>query len=268
MQPAIKMALRTARQSGDFLKDRFERLEPATTKPDQTLKMLHTIEETLHEHTVEALQRAYPEHHILPPGESDAGDAAQSWHVFPLLGQQNFARGLPDFTTALLQKRDNRAENLVLIAPMTGEEYAASRGYGATLNSRRMRGRQAQHLDQTLLSSSLQTQANNGGDDSIWQDMAGELIRAGAALRYSGCPSLDLARAAAGNLDGAIIAPSDATDILIGSLLAQEAGLLSGDARGNPLSQRSREIVIANSAIFREIMKRFSPYRQRLGSNA
>lgn len=264
MQPAIKMALRAARQSSDFLKDRFARLEPATTKPDQTLKMLQAIDETLHERTVEALQRAYPEHRILPPGQADAEGAPQSWHVFPLLGQQNFARGLPEFTTALLQKKDNRPENLVLISPLTGEEYAASRGYGATLNSRRMRGRPAQHLDQTVLSSSLLTRPESSADATLWQDMAAELIRAGAEIRYSGCPSLDLARVAAGNLDAAVLAPIDAPDILIGGLLAQEAGLLSGDARGNPLSSRSQETVIANSAIFREILKRFSPYRQRL----
>ncbi len=265
MQPAIKMALRTARQSSDFLKDQFARLDPANQKADSLLKTLDAIDDTLLERSIEQLKRAYPDHFMAPAGEVDAGDAERSWHVFPLLGRQNFSRGLPEFVTALLQKRNNRAENLVLSNPMTGEEYAFSRGYGAVLNSRRIRVRKANHLDQTLLCCNLANQAREGEDGELRLDMAGALMRSGASLRYSGCPALDMARVAAGNLDGAVLSPLEPAEQVMGTLISQESGALSGDARGNPLTSKSRELVIANNAVFREILKALKPYHARLG---
>ncbi len=265
MQPAIKMALRTARQNSDFLKDQFARLDPVNQKADSLLKTLNAIDDTIFERSVEQLKRAYPDHFMAPAGNVDADDAERSWHVFPLMGRQNFSRGLPEFVTGLLQKRNNRAENLVLSNPMTGEEYAFSRGYGAVLNSRRIRVRNANHLDQTLLCCNLANQAREGEDGELRLDMAGALMRSGASLRYSGCPALDMARVAAGNLDAAVLAPLEPEEQVMGTLISQESGALSGDARGNPLTSNSRELIIANSPIFREILKALKPFHARLG---
>lgn len=75
----------------------------------------------------------------MPLNEASAGTSEKSWHIFPVLGRENFLRGIPDFVLALSQKRNNRTENLPIVNPITGEEYSASRGHGAALNSRRVR---------------------------------------------------------------------------------------------------------------------------------
>lgn len=268
MQPAIKMALRAARQNSDFLKDQQARLEPANQTADVLVRSVQGIEKTIHERSVESLQRAYRDHWIAPAGSIESNGYVQTWHIFPLLGEQNFARGLPEFATAILQKINDRPENLVVLCPLTGEEYAFSRGYGAVLNSRRIRVRNSDHLDQTLLSCNLFTQAQQDADSNLWLDLTGTLVREGAGLRHTGCAVLDMARVAGGFLDGVALATEERHEHVMATLISQESGALSGDLRGNPLSRKSRELLIANSPIFREILKQFQPYRQRLTPSA
>ena len=139
MQPAIKMALRVARQGSDYLKAHFERQEPNGKDESERHRQLERVEQSIYDNFTEQLEKAYKDHVIAPLGESDAGNNEKSWHIFPVLGRDNFVRGIPEFVLALAQKKNNRTENLLLVNPITGEEYSASRGHGAVLNSRRVR---------------------------------------------------------------------------------------------------------------------------------
>ena len=264
MQPAIKMALRAARQNSDFLKDQQARLDADSKAPEAVVRTVHAIEHRVHERTEELLRRSYKDHWIAPAGDVEAGDWAQSWHVFPILGERNFARGLPEFATALLQKINDRPENLVVLCPLTGEEYAFSRGYGAVLNSQRIRARSTQQLPQTLISCNLFNRRIGGEDSGLWLDVAGSLVREGADLHYNGCSVLDMARVAGGYLDAAVLATDLRHEQVMASLISQEAGAVGGDLRGNPLGRKASELVIANNLLFREILQQAQPYRQRM----
>ena len=268
MQPAIKMALRAARQSSDLLKDQHARLEPASQKPEVLIRSVRAIEDSVYERGTESLQRTYRDHWIAPAGSVEANDHTQSWHILPLLGEQNFARGLPEFATAVLQKINDRPENLVVLCPLTGEEYAFSRGYGAVLNSRRIRARITQQLDQTVLSCNLFAYGSGSADPHLSQELTSVLVREGAGLRHSGCPVLEMARTAAGLLDAVVMTAAERQEQVMATLISQESGALSGDLRGNPISRSSRDLLIANSTLFREIMRQFQPYRQRLAGVA
>lgn len=264
MQPAIKMALRIARQSSEYLVNQHQRLAPATQDAENVLRTLKTLERSIHENCVEQLGRSYRDHYFAPPGDTDPNNHVLSWHIFPVLGAQNFSRGLPDFATALLQKKDNRPENLILIQPMTGEEYSASRGYGAALNSRRIRAASASHLDEALLSTNLSGLITEPEDELLGASMAQSLAAKGASLRYSGCNVLDIARVAAGHLDGAALAPVQSADRVIGTFLMQEAGGLTGDLQGNPVTDRTRGLIVGNARIFRETLQSLQAFRQRI----
>ncbi|XOZ34357.1 inositol monophosphatase family protein [Halomonadaceae bacterium KBTZ08] len=266
MQPAIKMALRAARQNSDFLKDQQARLDADSKAPEAVVRTVHAIEHRVHERTDDLLKRSYKDHWIAPAGEVEAGEWSQSWHVFPILGERNFARGLPEFATALLQKINDRPENLVVLCPLTGEEYAFSRGYGAVLNSQRIRARSSQHLTDTLISCNLFNRGSKGEDSGVWMDVAGSLVSEGADLQYNGCSVLDIARVAGGYLDATVLATDQRHEQVMASLISQEAGAVGGDLKGNPLGRKAGELVVANNMLFREILQQSKAYRQRMGS--
>ncbi|MBW7469601.1 inositol monophosphatase family protein [Marinobacter sp. M216] len=264
MQPAIKMALRVARQGSDYLKAHFERQEPAGKDDEERRRQLDRVEESIYDNFAEQLEKAYKDHSIAPLNEANAGTSERSWHVFPVLGRENFLRGIPEFALALAQKKNNRTENLLVINPVTGEEYSASRGHGAALNSRRVRTSDIKHANKAAIATNLLDQARRSEDTQLWGEMASVLARESAMFRTSGCVVLDIARVSAGNLDAAVIFRPEMVDLDLGVTMAMESGALTGDFSGNPSTGSARQLVVANPKLFREVLKSLHPFRGRL----
>ena len=264
MQPAIKMALRIARQGSDYLKAHFERQEPNAKNEGERSRQLARVEQSIYDNFVEQLEKAYKDHTIAPMGEADANGSEKSWHIFPVLGRENFIRGIPEFALALSQKKNNRTENLLLVNPVTGEEYTASRGHGAALNSRRVRASEIKQPGQAAVASNLLDQARQGDDPFIWGELAATIARDSSMFRTSGCVALDIARVSAGLLDAAVIFRPDAADLDLGVTLAMESGALTGDFSGNPSVEHAKQLVVANPKLLRELLKVLHPFRGRL----
>ncbi|NWO08256.1 MAG: inositol monophosphatase [Alteromonadaceae bacterium] len=264
MQPAIKMALRIARQGSDYLKAHFERQEPNPKDEGERSRQLARVEQSIYDNVVEQLEKAYKDHTIAPMGQADADGSEKSWHVFPVLGRDNFVRGIPEFALALSQKKNNRTENLLLVNPVTGEEYTASRGHGAALNSRRVRASEIKQPGQSAIASNLLDQARQGDDPFIWGELAATIARDSGMFRTSGCVVLDIARVSAGLLDAAVIFRPEAADLDLGVTLAMESGALTGDFSGNPSVENAKQLVVANPKLFRELLKILHPFRGRL----
>lgn len=264
MQPAIKMALRVARQGADYLKAHFERQDIAGNSPGDRERQLDWVSDKIYENFSEQLQKAYKDHYIAPAGDGSADGHSLSWHVFPVLGADNLLRGIPDFVVALVQKKDGRTENLLMINPVTGEEYSASRGRGAALNSRRMRASEVKHLNEAVIASNLLDQARSTEDPLIWGELSAQLASQSAQFRSTGCSVLDIARVAAGHLDAVVLFRPSGEDMSIGLAIANEAGLLSSDFSGNPSSTESRQLAIANPKLIREVLRTLHPFQMRL----
>lgn len=264
MQPAIKMALRIARQGSDYLKAHFERQEPNPKDEGERSRQLARVEQSIYDNVVEQLEKAYKDHTIAPMGQADADGSEKSWHVFPVLGRDNFVRGIPEFALALSQKKNNRTENLLLVNPVTGEEYTASRGHGAALNSRRVRASEIKQPGKAAIASNLLDQTRQGDDPFIWGELAATIARDSGMFRTSGCVVLDIARVSAGLLDAAVIFRPEAADLDLGVTLAMESGALTGDFSGNPSVENAKQLVIANPKLFRELLKILHPFRGRL----
>ena len=263
MQPAIKMALRVARQGSDYLKAHFERQEP-NSDPEDRAKQLERVEQSIYGNFSEQLEKAYKDHSIAELNEADAGASEKSWHIFPVLGRESFLRGIPDFALALIQKRNNRTESLLLINPITGEEYSASRGHGAALNSRRVRTSEVKHSEKAAIVSNLLDQTRRGEDPLMWGEMASLLAKDSSQFRTTGCVALDIARVASGHLDAAVIFRPEPTDLAIGVTLALESGALTGDFSGNPSTDKAKQLIVANPKLFREVLKTLHPFRGRI----
>ncbi|MDX1757304.1 MAG: inositol monophosphatase family protein [Marinobacter sp.] len=264
MQPAIKMALRVARQGSDYLKAHFERQDPADKDPIERGRQLDRVAQSIYDNFSEQLQKAYKDHVIAPINEADAGNAEHTWHIFPVLGRDNFLRNLPDFALALIQKKGNRTENLLLVNPVTGEEYTASRGHGAALNSRRVRTGTTRHLSEASLVTNLLDQCKGADDPLLWGELTATLAQQAGKLHTAGCASLDIARVAAGHLDAAVIFRPQPEDLAVGLTIAMESGALAGDFSGNPSTSAAKQLVIANPKLFKEVLKTLHPFQGRL----
>lgn len=263
MQPAIKMALRVARQGADYLKAHFERQDIAGNQPGERERQLERVTQKIYDSFQEQLQKSYKDHYIAPAGDGDAGDHPLSWHIYPILGADNLIRGIPEFALALVQKKEGRTENLLLTNPVSGEEYSASRGSGAALNSRRIRISTVGQLADAQIVFNLLEHARGAQDPLLWAEVSAALAGQ-ASLRTSGCTVLDIARVASGHLDAAVLYRPSREDLDIGLAIAAETGALSSDFSGNPSNLEGRQLVVANPKLFKELLRTLHPFRSRL----
>ena len=89
----------------------------------------------------------------------------------------------------------------MIVDPINREEYVASRGYGATLNGKKIRVSSSESLQDGLVSAGIAPSNINQRLESYIKNLQ-EFTRACQAIRSTGSAALDLAYVASGKFDG------------------------------------------------------------------
>jgi myo-inositol-1(or 4)-monophosphatase len=251
----INIALKAARDAAEAIahsSDRLDRIKVINDEPDSFLTSMDLdSDKTLQYH----LLKAYPDHSIDSRATGLRAGARKDivWLLDPLIGNRNFARGYTQFAVSLACKVDGVIQHAVVICPMTNEEFVASRGGGAQLNSRRLRvGRETE-----LVAGALVGLNGEADDIETLLDLQRAVVAAGARVRISGCKALDIVSTAADRLQGGW-APNDAgasQSIDAAALILKEAGGLIGSELASPDYSSAQELLFANPKILKQMVK-------------
>jgi myo-inositol-1(or 4)-monophosphatase len=207
------------------------------------------------EHAIfETIKKEFPDHFIL---SEEAGeifmDSSYKWIIDPIDGTVNFAHGLPICCVSIGLEQDGEMLMGAVYNPFFNEFYFAQKGYGASLNDRRI-----QVSDQTeVLKSCLVT----GFPYSYLDHPNGplevfsRLIRKGVPVRRLGSAAMDLCWVADGRFDGFYEHKLQAWDSAAGYLIVEEAGGRVSDFSGNKYSPYQPRIVASNAKIHDELLK-------------
>ncbi|MEX2365056.1 MAG: inositol monophosphatase family protein, partial [Pseudohongiellaceae bacterium] len=174
-----------------------------------------------------------------------------TWIIDPIDGTRNFMLGFPHFCISMACVQKNKIQHALIVDPVKGDEFTASRGSGAQLNGTRIRVGSKTTLDNATISLGCAGLRNH---DKLMQLQATLIGKAGG-LRLTGSSALDLAYVAAGRLDAGWICGVQKWDVAAGILLIQEAGGLVSDARGNPDCLDSDTLVFANPRCFKQLIR-------------
>jgi myo-inositol-1(or 4)-monophosphatase len=158
-------------------------------------------------------------------GTDDAGAGARRWYVDGIDGTVGFAAGMPGAWCSAVVLTDEHGPLACAAHNPAGEQFAAARGQGATLNGERLRLAPAKSLDQAHVAIFLRQ------DRLVLpgvRETAHRVLDRTALIRHAGPGTLELAWVAAGRLDAWIQPATDPWDWLPGALLVTEAG---GEAR-------------------------------------
>ena len=200
---ALNTAEHIARQAGALLRYYFER--PRTFDHKQTRVDLVTEADRASEQLiVEALQKAFPQHHIV--GEEGGGyglpasETPYHWYVDPLDGTTNFAHRFPVFAVSLaLSGPDMQPLLGVVYDPMRDEVFKAQRGHGATLNGRPLQVSGVENLSEALVVTGFPYNRWTAEDNNV--PLFGHFARRVQGVRRVGAAALDLCWVAAGRFD-------------------------------------------------------------------
>lgn len=250
MQPTLIIALRAARAVAEKLKFNAEQrtvLMQEGMNADAILERGLSDAEYL---AVKTIRKAHPDQNIeiLQSGMQEARTPMEGvlWRINLLSGLNNYQRSLPNVALSVMQLVKGKVEHVVVMNPFTEDTFTASRGRGMQCNEKRSRSSTVQKPEQA-------TVGIHGFE--LQDDKLVALQKVGADVLLTGCPLLDLAQAAAGRLDAAMVQNVEEMDLQAAQLLAQESGALTGELTGRPISSKTDNLLIANQKLFKALVQ-------------
>ncbi len=263
MQPILNIALRAARQSSEYLAQAIDRREPATSNKSTDQKLLEHLEDVIYNALYDAMKKAHPTHFIHKSGEPPREEKEDAWEVSTIISPDQLLRKLPDTVFSFVHRHKGKAQNVLVVNPITGEEFTASRGNGATLNNRRIRCSDQRALEDARISSNLINQHDKVNAPHALLDLMNSISQH-AETRVSGCDLLDLCRVSAGQSDAMLSLNVNINELEAGMVIARESGLLTGTLAGGMPSKQKGSLVAANPKLFKNLVQRFGGWETKL----
>jgi len=184
-------------------------------------------------------------------GEVKGKDFGFRWIVDPLDGTTNFIHAIPYFCISIaLEKRDVAGKSEIVAGciydPISNELFAAEKGKGAFVNNRRLAVSARENLEEAM----LVTGGLRGSPKEQYNPSLVKIINeCGASVRIFGATALDLAYVAAGRIDACWYYSLKPWDIAAGMLMVQEAGGVTTDLAGTPISSVFTSTLIASNQL-------------------
>lgn len=256
MQPMLNIALRAARQAGEYIVRASDRLDILAVSEKGSNDYVTEVDRAAEEIIIKLLQKTYPDHGFLAEesGSTDKG-GEYCWIIDPLDGTTNFIRGIPHYAVSIACQYQGRLEHAVVYNPVTREEFTASRGRGAQLNGRRIRVSGRTNLDGALLGTGIPFRNHQSDKLPAYLQTLGELAPQVAGIRRAGSAALDLAYVAAGRFDAFWEMGLQPWDMAAGLLLIQEAGGLVSDFEGGNRYLETGNVVTGNPKCFKHVLQ-------------
>jgi myo-inositol-1(or 4)-monophosphatase len=175
------------------------------------------------------------------------------WAVDPLDGTTNFTRGFPVVAVSVGLLEDGLPLVGVVIAPFLGQEFAASRGKGATLNGERLPAIGAIDPSRAVVATGFPFR-NKALMPRYRPVMEGALHRF-EDLRRAGAAALDLAWTAARTFDGYFELNLNPWDVAAGAAIVIETGGRVSDWSGGDKWVESGNILAGSPAVHEVLLE-------------
>ncbi|WMT39644.1 inositol monophosphatase family protein [Paenibacillus sp. D2_2] len=238
IEVAKELSVSVIREAGLISKEKFDHVVEWRSK-DEFGDVVTEVDHICEEIIINQIREAFPNHQI---HSEEAGGIGSNddwlWLIDPLDGTNNFAIGLPIFTTFITLMYRKEPVLGVVYEPLTDRLFVSAAGEGAKCNNRPMhvksnpnivkgnvgwiQGHQVQH-DQRALKLRQFIDINFKRMMRLW------------------APTLQWCMLAKGDIDGIVLYNSEGDDLYSGILMVKEAGGIVIDFEGNPFTGMKEE---------------------------
>jgi myo-inositol-1(or 4)-monophosphatase len=218
-------AMHVARTAGAFAREFFAHRHIMTAGhghagqfAERTFAAVRTVMKT-------RLAAAFPGDAVIDEGIADSSylQLDRAWIIDPIVGRQNFLRGIPFYAVALAYVEADRCEVGVIYDPEHDELFHVRRTAGAGCEhagtDTRVEVARCDGLEGALICVAHEDRPHDAGH----LGMRPELLELGSTVRAMGAPALELAHVAAGRCDG-FIGLNVNPHLRAAALLVEEAG--------------------------------------------
>jgi myo-inositol-1(or 4)-monophosphatase len=221
----LAVAEEAAVAAGELLRERFEAGVERALRTKSTPTDLVSEADLAAEAAIrEVLNARRPEDAVLgEEGGRQGADDALLWVVDPLDGTLNFLHGLPAWCVSVAVRDADGPVAGVILDPLRGELFAASRDGEARLGEAVLGGSACTELAQAIVGTGFAYEAQVRAGQG---EVVARLLPRIANLRRTGACALDLAWTAAGRLDAFYERAVQEWDVAAGELICAQAGLV------------------------------------------
>ncbi len=249
----LKSTLIRAAEAGATVMQRFFQGEFTISNKEGINNLVTEADLASEKAIFEIIKNDYPDHFLLSEETGEiVTDSNYKWIIDPIDGTVNFAHGLPLCCVSIGLEQDGQMIMGVVYNPFLKEFFFAQKGYGASLNDKKITVSQ----ETSVLTSCLVT-----GFPYTYLDQPNgplevftRLIRGGVPVRRLGSAAIDLCWVAAGRFDGFYEHKLNAWDSAAGYLMVEEAGGRVSDFTGGRYSPYQPHIIATNGKIHDELV--------------
>ncbi len=252
MESLLNVALIAARAAARNLAHGVDQLDRVKVLNDSEDAFCTSMDRDSERTLIYQIEKLYPKHRIESRLSGVCGGADESvvWLLEPLAGSRNFFSGLSAFGVAVGCRVKGILSHAAVVLPQTNEEFSASRGQGAQLNSRRIRVG-----GETRPRGALLGLHADSGKQRLLHELQQRLRAEQALLRQSGCAVFDIAQTAANRLQGGWSgANTGCGQLAAGLVLTEAGGLLVGES-GSPDVAAAGETLYGNPRMVRALLR-------------
>ncbi len=255
MHAIVNIALKAARDASEVLAHNSDRLDRVHVVEESAGQVITNMDLDSEKTILYHLQKAYPDYSVQSrvSGFTEGKDKHNVWIIDPLCGSDNYRRGIANFCVSIALSTGGKVSHGVLINPMLREEFTASRGTAAQVNTQRLRVSKNTTLDKGLVT--LGTEASNAAHTEKMLALQHKLYGLACDVRLTGCAALDLAWVAAGRTDAGWLGENDPASLAAALLILQESGALISDGMGSPDIGNAAEFVFGNPKCFKQMLQ-------------
>ena len=218
----LAVAREAARVAADELTSRFGRSAEGVRSKSTPTDLASDADDAAETAIRDVLARLRPHDAILGEEGGATGDGDLRWVVDPLDGTINFLFGIPAFAVSVACEDSAGTIAGVVLDPIRGEAFAATRSGEATLNGDVLRGSERSELSTAMVATGF------GYDTAMRARQASVVSRVLPRvrdIRRFGAAALDLAWCATGRWDAYYERGVHTWDVAAGTLICTRAGL-------------------------------------------
>ncbi|PIE82448.1 MAG: inositol monophosphatase [Cardiobacteriales bacterium] len=257
----LTIARRAAEEAGRVIQRGFRQLDHIQVHEKGRGDLVSAVDQQAEMVIRQIVQEKFPHHDILGEegGDTPANRQERSeyqWVIDPLDGTVNFLHGLPIFSVSIALVRQGKIEIGLVYNPVSDEWFTAARGEGAQLNGRRIRVNGQRDPSRSVIGTGYPYRR----PDLLQQQYKyiPSVLEAFSDIRRLGSAALDLCYVACGRQDGYYELALKPWDMAAGILIAQEAGAIVTDLKGNGDMLEKGEVVCSNQYMYKHLIGQLS----------
>ncbi len=254
LKKELKVAIAAAKEASEVLNQGFTQTIRITKNKSGVIANLVTqYDYKAQEVILKHITNNFPEHAILSEeGVDKRSHSPFQWIIDPLDGTTNFSRKIPNFGVSIALQHNSELVLGVIAIPSQNEIYYATKGNGAFLNGKKISVSESKKLPSAMISVSMDRskEALKLGTKTF-----NKLTLAPTKPRVTGSLVTDLARVAAGNLDGTIFNNLYPWDFAAGVVLIREAGGSVTKVDGSRFDLYGKQYIASNKNLHKQLQK-------------